>query len=64
VRVDQFLSLADSKDVALVISLVGNFMLGWWLTKIYKAKERLHGTMNEILRMLVPFAIRRKHDKD
>ena len=62
--IDNILSLADSKDVALLLSLFANFILGWALKKVYQAKEKLQEQIAEFLKVLVPFALRLKNDQD
>lgn len=59
---DSLLSLADSKNVALVISLFGNVMLCWALRRVYQAKEKLHEQLTEFLKVLVPFALRIRNE--
>ncbi len=61
---DSLLSLADSKNVALIISLIVNIMLGWALNRIYQAKEKLNGQITEFLKVLIPFAVGRRIQND
>lgn len=46
--------LAQSRDVALVISLAGNFLLSGALVKVYKSKEYLYRQIFEMLREIIP----------
>lgn len=46
--------LAQSRDVALVISLAGNFLLSGALVKVFKSKEYLYRQVLEILREIIP----------
>ena len=54
--------LAESRDVALVLSLAGNLALGVAFWRLWRSRERLQervATMlAEILREIVPLAIR------
>ena len=45
---------AQSRDVALVISLAGNFLLSSALFKVYKSKEFLYRQVFEMLREMRP----------
>jgi len=61
---DSLFSLADSKNVALLLSLVGNAALGFALTKVYASKEKLHGQVTELVKVLLPFVISMKNGKN
>ncbi len=54
--------LAQSRDVALVISLAGNFLLSGALLKVYKSKEFLYRQIFEMLREMIP-AVRFLRDR-
>ncbi len=54
--------MAQSRDVALVISLAGNFLLSSALFKVYKSKEFLYRQVFEMLREMIP-AMRFLRDK-
>ena len=53
-NLDNIAFLAQSRDVALVISLVGNFLLCCALLKIYKSKEFLYRQIFQMLREMIP----------
>ena len=63
-NIDGVISLADSKDVALVISLGFNFVLVWWLGRVYRDKEKQNDRMTKILEMAWPFAMSKRNDLD
>jgi len=63
-RMDTFFSLADSKNVALILSLVSNVALGFALTKVYMAKEKLHEQVTEFVKALLPFVMSRRNEKN
>lgn len=46
--------LAQSRDVALVISLAGNFLLICALLRIYTSKEFLYRQIFQMLREMIP----------
>ena len=54
--------LAQSRDVALVISLAGNFLLSGALLKVYRSKEFLYRQIFEMLRQMIP-AVRFLRDR-
>ncbi len=59
---DKITFLAQSRDVALVISLAGNFLLSTALLKVYKSKEFLYRQIFEMLRQMIP-AVRSLRDR-
>ncbi|MFQ5646265.1 MAG: hypothetical protein ACE5GM_04990 [bacterium] len=56
--------LAESQNVALALSLLGNGILGRSLIKLYHSKEELHIKLVEILREIIPLAVRLKDKID
>jgi len=55
---DLLLSIAESKNAALVLSLFVNGLLLWALLKIYRAKELLQQEMIKLLREIIPLALK------
>lgn len=60
---DAVFSLANSHNVALVLSLAGNVVLGWVVRKLYLTNEKLNEEMQGFLKKLLPFTIK-LHEKD
>ena len=54
--------LAQSRDVALLISLAGNFLLSGALLRVYRSKEFLYRQVFEMLREMIP-AVRILRDR-
>jgi len=56
--------IAESQNVALALSLIGNGILGRLLIKLYHAKESLHQQLVELLREIIPLTVRLKDKID
>lgn len=61
---ENLFSVADSKNVALVLSLIGNVVMGFVIRKLYLSKEELHEHMTGFLSQILPFAIATKLKND